>query len=59
VNSSKNDQAQDQILRLVRLARAFEAKGILNGAKLLRALAFSEETRLTELPEGPIDESWV
>lgn len=59
MNLHSRIQNQENILRLVRLARAFEAKGILNGAKLLRAMAFSDETRLTELPDGQADADWV
>ena len=50
---------QDRILRFVRLARALEFGGIYNGAKLLRALAFSAETRLSRLPEGVVDTAWI
>lgn len=61
VGMDKNDRSFEwnRVLRIARLARELESKGILNGAKLLRALAFSEETRLTRQPEEHADASWV
>ncbi len=59
MKDSTQETNQDRILRFVRLARALKSGGIYNGAKLLRALAFSEETRLSRLPEGASDSAWI
>ncbi len=59
MTGTSGHDGQDLEFRLVRLARTLEANGIYNGAKLLRALAFSEETRATRQADGRADPGWV
>jgi uncharacterized damage-inducible protein DinB len=49
-----NDYDYRHLIRLVRVARALEAHGYYNAAKLLWAVLFSEETRASNLQGLPI-----